>query len=669
MTTALALALRGRTVLLHSGDRPAFAVGHGTPRIDMNRGNFRIADQLGARTPLPHLTVAGEELRFAAAPGGPPALVWRREQGPDSIRLALRHAAPGINRVWLTLPAEPGERIRGGGEQFSYLDLRGRRFPLWTSEPGVGRDKSTAVTQQADREANAGGDYWTTTYPQPTLLSDRLHAVHVETTAYAAFDFTAGDHHEIEIWEPPASIHLLAAGSHASLIRRLSDLFGRAPTLPEWAMRGAIVGLKDGENSFARLERILDAGAAVTGLWCEDWAGVRETSFGTRLFWDWRWSERRYPRLPDRIAALAERDIRFLAYANPYLATDGALYPEALARNLFARDAHGGAYNVDFGEFTAGVVDFTNPDAGAWFAERILMREMLDLGIAGWMADFGEYLPTDTRLANADPLLAHNAWPTLWAAVNAGALAQHPRGRDAVFFMRAGYTGIQRHCPLLWSGDQCVDFSRHDGLRTTITAALSAGLVGNRFHHSDIGGYTSLYGLVRTPELLRRWTEMAAFTPVMRTHEGNRPRQNLQIDADPTVLAEFARFTRIHAALAPYLREVAAQAEIGLPAQRPLFLHFPDDPQAAAIEDQYLLGPDVLVAPVHAAGRDRWEIYLPAGADWQHFWSGTGHRGGQRVVIDAPLGKPPVFTRLGSPHAALFARAAASAPSARSGAG
>ncbi len=667
MTAALALALRGRTVLLHAAARPAFAVGHGAEEVAMNRGNFRIQDHVLSRTQLAHLSVAGDELRFATAAGETPALVWGLETGPDAIRLVLRHAAPGINRVWLTLPAGSDERVRGGGEQFSYLDLRGRRFPLWTSEPGVGRDPASAVTRAADREAGAGGDYWTTTCPQPTFLSDRLHAVHVDTAAYAVFDFTAADHHVIETWAAPAAIHFLAAPNPARLVCRLSDLFGRAPGPPAWAMEGAIIGLKDGENSFARLERILDAGAAVSGLWCEDWAGVRETSFGTRLFWDWRWSERRYPRLPERIAELARRNIRFLAYANPYLAVDGALYPEALARGFFAHDAKGNAYNVDFGEFHAGVVDFTNEDAAAWFAARILGREMLDLGIAGWMADFGEYLPTDTRLAHGEAMLAHNAWPTLWAAVNARALAVHPRGSEAMFFMRAGYTGTQRFCPLLWAGDQCVDFSRHDGLRTTITAALSAGLVGHRFHHSDIGGYTSLYGLVRTPELLRRWTELAAFTPVMRTHEGNRPRQNLQIDADPVVLAEFARFSRLHAALAPYLREVAAEAASGLPAQRPLFLHFPHDPAAAAIEDQFLLGPDLLVAPVHAAGRDRWEVYLPAGADWQHLWSGARHRGGQRLVVAAPLGQPPVFSRLGSPHAALLGSlAAAAAPSARS---
>ena len=106
--------------------------------------------------------------------------------------------------------------------------------------------------------------------------------------------------------------------------------------------------------------------------------------------------------------------------------------------------------------------------------------------------------------------------------------------------MRAGFTGVQRHCPLLWAGDQSVDFSRHDGLVTVICGALSSGLLGNAFHHSDIGGYTSLFGNVRTAELIQRWAEMAAFTPVMRTHEGNRPRENLQVDQDAAVLAHFA---------------------------------------------------------------------------------------------------------------------------------
>ena len=284
---------------------------------------------------------------------------------------------------------------------------------------------------------------------------------------------------------------------------------------------------------------------------------------------------------------------------------------------------------------------------------------MLDYGLSGWMADFGEYLPIDVHLANGvDAKLMHNAWPTLWAEVNANAVASRGKTGEALFFMRAGFTGVQKYCPLLWAGDQSVDFTRHDGLVSVICGALSSGLLGNAFHHSDIGGYTSLFGNVRTAELLKRWAEMAAFTPVMRTHEGNRPRDNLQIDQDPDVLAHFARMTQIYVHFVPYLKSLVADAATrGLPAQRPLFLHFEDDARTFPVQDAYLYGPDLLVAPVWQAGRAEWTTYLPGGVDWVHLWSGETFAGGRDVTVAAPFGQPPVFYRTGSGYTELFERA------------
>jgi alpha-glucosidase len=480
--------------------------------------------------------------------------------------------------------------------------------------------------------------------------------LHVETTAYTAFDFRERDWHEIEAWAVPQRVELWSRPSLPDLVSAMADRFGRQPPLPEWLYRGAIIGLKDGERSFERLQRIEAAGVQVAALWCEDWAGVRDTSFGARLFWDWRVDERRYPHFTARLEALRERGIRFLGYVNPYLCVDGSLFPEAEGAGYLATNDVGATARVDFGEFDCGVVDFTNPDAAAWFAERVICRNMLDVGLAGWMADFGEYLPINVHLANGvDARLMHNAWPVLWAEVNARAVASRGRTGEVLFFMRAGFTGVQRYCPLLWGGDQSVDFSRHDGLVTAICGALSSGLLGNAYHHSDIGGYTSLFGNIRTPELLMRWAEMAVFTPVMRTHEGNRPRENLQIDDDPTVLSHFARMTRLWLHLVPYLRTLVADASTrGLPAQRPLFLHFEADRRTYSIQDAYLYGPDLLVAPVHQAGVEAWETYLPANTEWVHLWSGSVHVGGQTVYVHAPLGQPPVFFRADSQHRALF---------------
>jgi alpha-glucosidase len=639
-------------LLTHTAAAPAFFVGRGAPLVEMYRGNFKIEDRLDARIPLAHAEIADGAILLAPAPGTTPLLAVTPTE--DGLRLESRD--PSLNRFWLRVPAQSGEHVWGGGEQMSYVDLAGRRFPLWTSEPGVGRDKGSWLTFEADRTGMAGGDYWNTNYPQPTFLSSRRYALHVESSAYAVFDFRDPAFHEIEVWEVPGEIALWQADTFAGLVTQLSDRFGRQPKLPAWAIEGAILGLKDGANSFARMERIIDSGAVVTGLWCEDWVGLRETSFGKRLFWDWRASEARYPGLEWKIASLAERGIRFLGYVNPYLCDDGALYQEAAARGFLARRRDADEiYLVDFGEFDCGIVDFTLPAAADWFAERVIGQNMIDFGLAGWMADFGEYLPTDVRLANGvDGMLMHNAWPTIWAEINARAIAARGKTGDVTFFMRAGGTGVGRHCPLLWAGDQSVDFSRHDGIGTVIRGALSSGLVGNAYHHSDLGGYTSLFGNVRSAELLMRWSELSAFSPVMRSHEGNRPTENLQLDGDAEVLAHFARMTRIHAALAPYVAALCEEAEAtGLPLMRPLFLHFEADADAYPVETQYLYGADMLVAPVIEADRREWPVYLPAGADWRHVWTGERHAGGAEVMVSAPLGQPPVFFREGSAWASL----------------
>ena len=648
------LLFGGQILMRHRADCPAVVISRGAASIAMYRGNFRIED-------LPTQPIAPSEWRVVD--GG----IELDDAGVVAVKLHISDTAidietlrDGYDRITARFHAEPDEAVWGGGEQMSYLMLAGRRFPIWTSEPGVGRDKTTELTRIMDAEGMAGGDYWNSNYPQPTFLTSRWLAVHLDGAGYSVLDFTDPAAHRVEYWGRRARFECFSADGPAQLVEALSLRFGRQPALPDWAIGGAIVGLKAGTDSFTRLEGFLAAGTAVAGLWCEDWAGVRETSFGRRLFWDWTQGARsaeRYPNLAARIAELAARDIRFLAYANPYLAVDGSLYAEAEAGGHFClRQESDAVYLVDFGEFDCGVIDFTRPETRDWFAERILGREMLDIGIAGWMADFGEYLPTDLRLADgSDPMEAHNRWPVLWAEVNAQALASRGKTGDALFFMRAGFSGVQAHCPLLWAGDQSVDFTQHDGIATVITGALSAGLVGNAYSHSDCGGYTSIHGNVRSEELLRRWCELAAFAPVMRSHEGNRPDDNLQYDSTPELLACFAAWSRVHAHLAPYVRALCHEAQAkGLPAQRPLFLHYPASAELFTVQDQFLYGADLLVAPVIEQGACVRTVILPGDQPWRNCWTGEDFAPGIHH-IPAPMGEPPVFYRPNSAFAALFA--------------
>jgi len=655
------LLLAGRIILSHRPERPAMTIAHGVPEVTMVRGNFRLTDTPLAAPPLAlcDITAAGEAV-LASGDGTATAAL-----AASGARVTLTALSPH-DRITLDFMHGADDVLWGGGEQLSHLALNGRRFPIWTSEPGVGREPGTPLTDRASADGSfAGGDYWTTNYPEPTVLCSAGWALSLANVEYCVLDCTEAGRLRVEVWSGEARIDLFT-GTPAELTRKLGERFGLRPALPHWALGGAIVGLKDGARSFDRLEALIAAGAAISGLWCEDWVGIRQTSFGRRLFWDWQWNADRYPDLPARIKDLKARGIRFLGYVNPYLAADGALYLEAAARGYLARRLDSDApYLIDFGEFEAGVVDFTNPTACDWFAEVVIGQRMLDFGLDGWMADFGEYLPVDLRLHDGDPTREHNSWPVRWAEVNARAVAARGKTGAALWFMRAGHTGVQAHCPLLWAGDQSVDFSRHDGIGTAITAALSAGLVGNAFSHSDVGGYTSLFGNRRTPELLLRWYELGAFSPVMRTHEGNRPEDNCQLDSTPELIAGFVRWSRIHALLAPYVAHLVAEAQAsGLPAQRALFLHYPDDRETFTLQDQFLYGADVLVAPVIEAGAVMREVYLPgtSGTVWRHLWSGRDYAPGWHAV-PAPIGSPPVFTRPGSGFAALFAGLAADAVS------
>ncbi|SMB78086.1 alpha-glucosidase [Pasteurella testudinis DSM 23072] len=648
-----------QVLLNHTPNNPAFFVGIGYEKIETYRGNFNIQDQLVERIPLTHSQVGDDRVLLSYQQNTAPllTLIFIPSDNGNAI-ISCKSENPDLNRFWIRLSVVESEKVWGCGEQMSYFNLRGRHFPLWTSEPGVGRDKTTEMTFLSDKYNQAGGDYYNTNYPQPTFVSSLHYACHVNSSAYADFDFRNPAYHELQIWEIPETIEFFTAPSFLDLVEKLSLRFGRQPKLPEWIYSGIILGLKGGEeNTFSRLENAVKNGISVSGLWCEDWAGIRETSFGKRLFWDWKWSKKRYPNLDKRIQSLKEQNIRFLAYVSPYLCEDGELFPIAKEKSLFALDNTGEVALVDFGEFNCGVLDFTNKAAREWFKQEIIQKNMLDLGVSGWMADFGEYLPTDNLLlANGiNSTIMHNAWPPLWASVNAEAVAERGLSGEIMYFMRAGFTGTQKYCPMLWAGDQCVDFSRHDGLNTVICGALSSGILGNAYHHSDIGGYTSLFGNRRTKEVFERWVDMATFTPMMRTHEGNRPDENFQFDHDANTIAHLARMVKVYKHLTPYLKHLSNEAHTkGYPVQRALFLHFENDLNTYDIQDQYLYGSELLVAPVHEANADEWKVYLPANETWVYVWDKQEVQGGQYITVPAPIGKPPLFYRKNSQWTELF---------------
>ena len=284
----------------------------------------------------------------------------------------------------------------------SYFDMRGRRFPLWTSEPGVGRDKTTEITFKADVD-------WKV---RRRLLEHQLSAADLSCPLGATRCMSRRlpirhsisgkqDFHEIEVWAVPERIELTARPTFVALVEALSERFGRQPPLPEWVCDGAIIGLKDGARSFERLEDIIarrreGVGAVVRGLGRPSPYLIRRAPVlglaGQRR------SLSRAPRSgssDSRNAASASS-----ATSIPISPSTARCSARRKSAGYFATDGAGNTALVDFGEFDCGVVDFTNPEAADWFAERVIGQNMLDFGLSGWMADFGEYLPIDVELSN-----------------------------------------------------------------------------------------------------------------------------------------------------------------------------------------------------------------------------------------------------------------------------
>jgi alpha-glucosidase len=656
---ALTIQHKNQTVFQHSEQNPSIFLGVGDANYDMYRGNFDITDYVSERLPLRQFSVKsvdGKEVVTFNFDGKPVIKMVVAETQEGRLKAQFLIIDEKFNRFWFRVSATEEEKVYGCGEQLTYFNLRGKSFPLWSSEPGVGRNKNNYVTWLADTKDKAGGDYYNTNYPQPTFVSDKKYFCHLETTAYADFDFTNADFHELQCWDIPEFLLLDVEESFPALVENITGVFGRQPEMPDWVYNGVILGIQGGTDiTIEKVAAAKAAGVEVAGAWCQDWQGIKMTSFGKRLQWDWQWNKELYPGLDTKIHELKEQGIRFLGYINPYVLEDFPLYNEAQQKGYLATQHDGARYVVDFGEFYCGVVDFTNPEACEWY-KGVIKTNMIDFGLDGWMGDFGEYLPTDCSLSNGvSAEIEHNKWPYRWAKVQHEAIAEAGKTGDILFFMRAGGAGIQGNCHTLWGGDQLVDWCIEDGLASVIPAALSSGLMGNGIHHSDIGGYTTLHGLKRSKELFQRWTEMAAFTPIMRTHEGNRPGDNHQFDTDAETLAHLARMTKIFKHLKPYIKAaVAENAKVGLPVQRPLFMHYEDDAESYEIKFQYLFGRDLLVAPVYNEGQTVQKLYLPQD-EWVHVWTGETFTGGW-IEIDAPIGKPAVFYRKASEQVEMLSK-------------
>jgi alpha-glucosidase (family GH31 glycosyl hydrolase) len=562
------------------------------------------------------------------------------------------------DRVYLTYASSPEERFFGFGTQYTYFDKKGHKVPIFIQEQGIGRGEQP-ITWAADWQADAGGSPYTSGASVPHYITSEMRSLFLKNYEYSSFDLREQDRVQVKVFSSRMSGQILSGVTPVELIEHYTQYSGRMRLLPEWILDGAVVGLQGGTNRVLDVYDELEAlGTPVAALWLQDWVGQRETSFGTQLWWNWELDEDHYRGWDQLRERLEKDDVRLMTYIGPWFADDIAkkgnhcrnLFAEGARKGYLVKNREGEPYTVKTTDFSAAFVDLTNPEARAWIKD-VIQEELIGNGASGWMADFGDSLPYDAVLhSGADPKSYHNRYAEEWAGVNREALREARHGEDIVFFNRSGYTQSPGESTLFWLGDQLVDWDEHDGIKSAVTGLLSSGLSGYSLQHSDIGGYTAIdHPLLkhhRSKELLMRWTELAAFTTVFRTHEGNRPEVNHQIYSDEETLRHFSRFAKVYAAWKPYRIELVKEAsETGLPVVRHPFVHYPDDPEVLGLEYQFMVGSDLMVAPVLDPGEEIVEVYLPAGR-WVHLWSGRKYGSldkGVYETVNAPVGEPAVF--------------------------
>lgn len=590
----------------------------------------------------------------------PDKTVWELTMSVTDKGLRFELSAPGYTEIGLCMVSDAGEKFMGFGEQYTYLDMSGKAFALCTGEQGIGRG-SQPVSMLVDLVSpGSAGDAFTTYAPQPVFITSSGRAVCFEQQSIYWCDIRKKRRGcaAFTVWGDSMSGWIFDGDTPLKLIERHTAVTGRLRPLPDFAY-GAILGIRGGrERAEDILKKCIDAGAPVTALWIEDWQGKRGKNGGPPLWWRWYPDETCYPDFRNWAQELQKRGIALMGYANPFLSVDenNRLYVEGREKRYFVQNPDGTDLVSHFytgAEYQYVMVDLSNPSAYAWLKMR--MREgMVDNYLSGWMADYGEYIPLDSKVYGGNAVQTHCELPVLWAKLNSELIDESGKRGKLLVFHRSAGSGSNRFAAAYWAGDQNPRFDKYDGLASAITALLSSGISGMSINHTDIGGYTMLfspiYKLTRSREVMLRWLEFAAFTPIFRTHDGSISHpDNYQFYDDEEGYAAYAKFGRVHASLSWYLAKLEQEAvQRGYPMVRALCLHYPEDCRCWKIRSQFLLGSDLLVIPVCRAGTDHVKAYLPQGR-WICPYTGKTYDGKQDWTLPAPIGRPAVLIRENGP--------------------
>ena len=521
----------------------------------------------------------------------------------------------------------------------------------------------TVVMNSSQDNANAKG---ATTYkPIPFFMSTTGYGLWLDTTSEAAFDMNATSPTDVIVDVPAQKLRivLFTGPEFPKILERFTALAGRAIVPPYWAF-APWMGRDYHQNEAQVLEdvdktRALDLPASVIVI-DSPWA----TSYNSYHF---------NPKQFDDAAAMVKHlhgeGYKLVLWHTPWINSQSDTpweagfadkmlahaenYDEAATSGFFVKTPDGKPYVGRWWKGTGSMIDFTNPLAKRWWQDQV--RQAIAAGADGFKDDDAEgSFQGDVKFADGtDKRLMRNRYAVLYNNAMEELIQKDLKG-NGVLFARSvttdGHTGANG-IGFMWGGDNESSFSTENGLPTAVTAGLNAGMSGIPLWTADLGGYLKT-GVTQDPLVQMRWTEYSAFSPTMEilSQTNQQPwnwDEKTGAASGTPALDVYRKYVTLHMSLFPY-RYAAAQeaARTGMPIMRALVLQFQNDKRARTTKDEYMFGPDFLVAPMLDENTRR-VVYLPEG-DWVDYWTGARFSGGKTMLVDAAADVLPLYVRAGA---------------------
>jgi alpha-D-xyloside xylohydrolase len=505
--------------------------------------------------------------------------------------------------VFEQLGLSVGECVYGLGERFTPFVKNGQVVDLWNGDGGT----SSEIAYKNI----------------PFYLTNRGYGVFVNHPEKVSFEVASEKVERVQFSVPGESLDyfLIYGPTPKEVIERYTALTGRPALPPAWSFGLWLT------TSFVTDYDEATVNSFIQGMADRD---IPLHVFHFDCFWmkgfhwvNFEWDPDVFPDPVGMLKRLKERGLRICVWINPYVAQRSVLFEEGMTNGYLLKKADGSGgqssivWQTDDWQSGMGIVDFTNPAACRWYADKL--RSLLDMGVDCFKTDFGEVIPTDVVFHDgSDPQKMHNYYTFLYNRTVFNLLESYFGKGKAIVFARSATTGGQQF-PVHWGGDSTATF---ESMAESLRGGLSLCLSGFAFWSHDMGGFE----LTASSEVYKRWCAFGLLSSHSRLHGNASYRVPWAYD-DPEAEKVLSYFTRLKCRLMPYLFEAASQAhERGLPVMRAMLLEFPSDPGCDYLDRQYMLGEALLVAPVFSDDQSV-SYYLPAGT-WTHFLSGQKIQGG-----------------------------------------